>query len=347
MRYGPTELSYIDKAAWKDVYGYKKGGNEVPKDLAYLPDPPNGADNIIVADHEPHARFRRAFSAAFTEKALRQQEPLFQKYADLMVAKLDATGGRPLDLAKMFNFVTFDTMADLTFGEPLGLLETGAYTEWVASVFASVSLMPIVFLLKFYPLLRTLHRWLEPPSFAARRLANFRYSAVRVDRRLARGGPAPGSAPDIWALTLGADADHPALSLAEMHGNSELLMIAGTETTSTWLAGLVYLLLRNPDKMARLRAEIDSAAAAAADTNGAYPLPFDRLAPLPYLNACLDEALRLYPPAPLSQLRIVTQPEGRDVMGRWVPPGVRVLSFSFPFSVSFSSISHPFLPFPF
>lgn len=345
MRYGPTELSYIDKAAWKDIYGYKKGGNEVPKDLAYLPDSPNGADNIIVADHEPHARFRRAFSTAFTEKAVRQQEPLFQKYANLMVAKLDAAGGRPLDLAKMFNFVTFDTMADLTFGEPLGLLETGAYTEWVASVFASVSLMPLHFLLKFYPLLRMLHRWLEPPSVAARRLANFRYSAVRVDRRLARG-PAPGQAPDIWALTLGADKDHPALSLAEMHNNSELLMIAGTETTSTWLSGFVFLLLRNPDKMARLRAEIESAAAGpdAEDDGRVYPLPFDRLASLSYLNACLDEALRLYPPAPLGQTRIVTQPEGRDVMGRWVPPGVRVPPFLFSLLL-FQPQS--FLPFPF
>lgn len=320
MRYGPTELSYIDKAAWKDIYGYKKGGNEVLKDLAYVPISPNGAETIIAADHEPHTRLRRAFSSAFTEKALRQQEPLFQKYAGLMVAKLDATGGRPLDLAKMFNFVTFDSMADLTFGEPLGLLETGAYTDWVASVFASVSVMPLLFLLKFYPLLRLLYRWLEPPALAARRLANFRYSTVRVDRRLARGP----NKPDIWSLALGPDQDRPALSLAEMHCNAELLMIAGTETTSTWLAGLVYLLLRNPDCLACLRAEVEGVAMR-PDADGAYALPLDRLAPLPYLNACLDEALRLYPPAPLAQPRIVTRCEGQEVAGRWVPPGVRVM----------------------
>lgn len=45
---------------------------------------------------------------------------------------------------------------------------------------------------------------------------------------------------------------------------------------------------------------------------------------LPYMNACLEEGLRMFPPAPIGFLRKI-QPEGDVVDGHAVPGGVRLL----------------------
>jgi cytochrome P450 len=42
---------------------------------------------------------------------------------------------------------------------------------------------------------------------------------------------------------------------------------------------------------------------------------------LPYMNACLEEGLRMFPPAPIGFLREI-QPQGDVVDGRAVPGGV-------------------------
>ena len=79
------------------------------------------------------------------------------------------------------------------------------------------------------------------------------YSNERVDRRLARD---PGR-PDIWSHILKRkEVIDGGLSLAEMHSNASIFMLAGTETTATLLSGLTYYLLTHPEKMEKLLAEL-------------------------------------------------------------------------------------------
>lgn len=80
----------------------------------------------------------------------------------------------------------------------------------------------------------------------------------------------------------------------------------------------------NPEPYAKAKAEI-------RDTfTSAEGMTLQRLAALPYLNACLSEGLRLFPPAPDSFARVV--PEGGDtICGKFVPGGV---SYSFQLSYS-------------
>ncbi|KAK1455790.1 averantin oxidoreductase [Colletotrichum melonis] len=65
-------------------------------------------------------------------------------------------------------------------------------------------------------------------------------------------------------------------------------MIAGTETTATLLSVLTFLLCRNADKLRILCKEIRSL--------HLQDLNIINLQRLPYLNACLEEGLRMYPP---------------------------------------------------
>lgn len=86
----------------------------------------NGSPNLIQARDVDHNRQRKIFTPAFSDRALKQQEPLFLKYADLLVSKLkegvESDSEKPFDMVRMYNFTTFDIMGDLTFGEPLHML---------------------------------------------------------------------------------------------------------------------------------------------------------------------------------------------------------------------------------
>lgn len=69
-------------------------------------------------------------------------------------------------------------------------------------------------------------------------------------------------------------------------------LIAGHETTSGLLSFAIYYLLKNPDVLARARAEVDEV------LGGTAAPTFEQVHRLTYLRQVLDEALRLWPTAP-------------------------------------------------
>lgn len=134
VRFAPNDLSYTEAQAWRDICLIPKGKKENGKEIRFHAPSANGTPNLIT---EPspvrHATVRRVFSPAFSEKALKAQEPLFQKYANLMVAR--GRSNVTVNMAELLNWTTFDIMAEFAFGESLGLLEKNAYSDWVATVF--------------------------------------------------------------------------------------------------------------------------------------------------------------------------------------------------------------------
>lgn len=69
-----------------------------------------------------------------------------------------------------------------------------------------------------------------------------------------------------------------------------VLTIAGADTTALTMVALTYHVLADPDVYARLRAELESVMPDASQ----FPDPI-KLDTLPYLNAVIEESLRLYP----------------------------------------------------
>jgi cytochrome P450 len=96
---------------------------------------------------------------------------------------------------------------------------------------------------------------------------------------------------------------------------SHVLIVGGSETTATVLAGASYFLPRNPATLSRLQAEV-------RDTFKDYDeITGDSTAMLPYLNAVIEECLRLFPPSSLGLPRICP---GTTIDGRYVPVGTIV-----------------------
>ncbi|RSL59019.1 hypothetical protein CEP54_007460 [Fusarium duplospermum] len=95
------------------------------------------------------------------------------------------------------------------------------------------------------------------------------------------------------------------------------MMNAGSVTTAIALTNALYQLIRTPRAMALLREELD-----AALEPDEVIAPYDKVKHLPYLRACLDESLRLFPPT--HGLPRKTSPDGLNVMGHYVPGNTTV-----------------------
>lgn len=142
VRIAPAHLSFTAARAWRDIYSplapasSGSGWPELPKSRAFSA-PLDPADHIANAEYQDHARLRRALGPGFSDAALRRQEPMVIKYVDQLLDLLHARseGGKaPLDMAKWYNWTTFDIIGDLVFGQSFGCLDRCDYHPWISFI---------------------------------------------------------------------------------------------------------------------------------------------------------------------------------------------------------------------
>lgn len=80
---------------------------------------------------------KRQLAPAFSERALRFQEPIMHQYVDLLIPKVHEdlqNGQHPVNLREWFNYYTFDMIGNLGFGSDFAGLTTEKYHLWVKVV---------------------------------------------------------------------------------------------------------------------------------------------------------------------------------------------------------------------
>jgi cytochrome P450 len=107
-------------------------------------------------------------------------------------------------------------------------------------------------------------------------------------------------------------------SMDELWGESNLLIIAGSDTTSTAMAGTFFYLAHNPAALQKLTQEIRSTFTDVEDI-----VTGPTLNTCTYLRACIDESLRMTPPVAGALPRKVL-PGGIDIDGHYIPEGIDV-----------------------
>jgi cytochrome P450 len=270
-------------------------------------------ESIVTAPRADHSRIRRTVAHAFSDKALREQEYIVQDYIDQLISRLtDKCTEGPQDLVRWYNYTTFDIMGDLAFGEPFGCLKEGQYHEWVQLIFNGVKLYPWTQAAVYYGLtpLRAL--------FAPKKLveAKIRADANAYEKVARRLGRKDQDRKDFMSYILRHN-DERGLSLPEIQETAVVLIIAGSETTATFLSGFTYFLLQSPHVYQRLVSEIRSMFKTYEE------MTILATQDIKYLAAVVEEAFRRYPPAPNAFPRVVP-PEGAEIDGQWVPGGTTV-----------------------
>lgn len=101
---------------------HHQGSDEMAKYEKYYSPIAGTPVTLINAPREYHGQMRRALAHGFSEKRIREQEDIIEKYIDLLMSRLTEVGGGEgavaMDMVAWFNFALFDVIGDLTFGEP-------------------------------------------------------------------------------------------------------------------------------------------------------------------------------------------------------------------------------------
>lgn len=98
---------------------------------------------------------------------------------------------------------------------------------------------------------------------------------------------------------------------------------AGSASTAVAINNAMYLLLKNPECLRKLREEIDT-----VTDDDEVAIAYDKVKYLPYLRACVDEAMRVLPPTPFGLPR-KTPPEGCAILGEFVAGNTSVSMSSY------------------
>jgi cytochrome P450 len=119
---------------------------------------------------------------------------------------------------------------------------------------------------------------------------------------------------DIFTHLLGEDTEtNTRFNRAQLAANAHLLVVAGTDTVSSLVSNIFRELALNPSMQATLYEEVK----AAMDKNG--ELTCATVKSLPYLQAVIDETLRLWNPVP-SGVQAMTGHSGITIAGSFIPP---------------------------
>ncbi|KAJ3579579.1 hypothetical protein NPX13_g989 [Xylaria arbuscula] len=344
LRTGTNTLSFGSVLAIKDIYGHN---TPCLKDESYVLTAGDHYHLADVIDRADHARKRRVLSAAYAIKNLQEWEFKVVDKVERLFKKFDASCTAPLPKGQIYpdpkdvnidyrqwtNYFTLDAITDIGLSESLGLLDQGHDmvtamrpdgTTYKADI--RESLYPnarkqahLIWSYDYYKLLNKLVDII--PYYRKMTVAGINWEAIvnnASHRRLQRYKAGEKGDDFFLSLMENKKGEPNNLPWGEICAEINIMMNAGSVTTAIAVTNVLYELLKQPKILAKLREEVD----AALDPNEVVA-PFSKVKNLPYLKACLDEALRLQPPTP-QNLGRVTPPEGMNIMGEYIPGNTSV-----------------------
>ena len=283
------------------------------KDPIFRLHTPTGAQNILVADRETHTRQRRLLAHAFSESALREQEPFLQMYAGKLLDQLayECTRQEPINMTAWITFTAFDLIGHMSFGKNFGCLDRKDYVPFVRAITAMASELQLNNMWRYWGIM-SIRQFLTPKGLAGQRQMHVRTAMQTVQQRIEEGSEHR----DFLHYIVSAN-DAKGMSPAEIHVNAFSLSIAGSESTATALTGAIFLILTHPSAYHRLVKEV-------RDTHTTETgITLTSTHPLVYLDAVITETLRMYPPVAITLPRRV--PAGGEIIaGTFVPANAAV-----------------------
>ncbi|KAK2602804.1 hypothetical protein N8I77_009309 [Diaporthe amygdali] len=352
VRIAPNELSFASVQAFRDIYGPPSKTRKLfPKSKLFYD---TGIQSIAYEmDPDEHAKQYKVFAPSFRASAVRSQEHVVQDHVDLFMSQLKSRGGAGIDATAWFEWLAFDIIGrscpsldqaepsadmfnagQLAFGEPFGAVSSGEPNYWVSLLHGAVYGGSVDLLAKRIAILGPILRW--APRFsqdAADAIkAKKHHAALTLEKTRARiqMGNEHG-VQDFLAPAIDK------LSEEQLAHQGFIFLTAGAETSATALAAAVWFLSRPAYAhcLARLQDEVRSGFATYEDITG------DAVAKLPYLNAVLEETMRLMPPAPVGAPRVSP---GETVDGVFVPKGVYVSADMWSFARDPRNVEGPSAP---
>ncbi|KAK9774578.1 putative Cytochrome P450 [Seiridium cardinale] len=333
VRISPNEVSIVDKEGLVRIFGHGKGTRKASLvftitlastwwyDVWKIP----GVTESFFSSTDPanHSFLRKRVATAYSMSSILSVEPKIQAVADALWLQLDKLADEDtiVDLHDWTSFFAFDVVGTLGLGEPIGfvhqardidgIIRTICHNFWRAANMGNIPGQLIWINNPITQFIASIVSRGKHESFA--KFQNWMFSHVAT--RLAE--------------PVGVERDKDLLdhfiSMKERDGSSATpgsamieignLIGAGADTTSIGIRSVLAQLIVHQNDYQRVREEVDNAH---ATNDGA--LPYTVIEKLPYLGACIKEALRLHPSI-LWQLPREAPAEGVQIAGYHIPSG--------------------------
>ncbi|KAH9908280.1 putative cytochrome P450 [Xylariomycetidae sp. FL2044] len=308
VRISPNELSFCTPQSYRDIYG-AAGKNKkyfLKSDVFYDHPQPS-----LVYERDPvrHSEGAKLYRPAFSHQALRDQEHVVHHHTDAFVRQLTRRANQDIsiNICQATEWLTFDIIGDLAFGEPFGAVKNWEHHPWVSILLQAIYGGSVAAMGKRVPTLKLILPWLMPKDALATWQRHEVLTRGKVRRRVEIGDS--NDRQDFFAHIIRNNLQ----SEDQMVQEATTFLTAGAETSATTLASAFYFLTRHPECLQQLREELRGTFQSYDTING------DMLARLPYLNAVLEETFRIHPPVPAGLPRVSP---GEFVDGTYVPEGV-------------------------
>ena len=267
-------------------------------------------DGLLTSDGEKWRTHRRVMSPSFDHRSIASYAPVITDAATARLKTWDAQGGNAeIDVAHEMVTLTLEVISRTMFStdsDALGSRVEETIRKSMGELsFGLQHIAPVI-----------------GPFLLNRKLARIRANFQALDalmQKLIRGrGRRADSAPkDLLDRLISATDNETGFRMTDEEVRDEVIIIflAGHETSSLAATYVWYLLSLHPEEEAKLHAELD------AVLGGRVPT-YEDLAKLPYTRMVIDEAMRLYPPAPMLTGRVAHEPD--EICGYRVAKGMEI-----------------------
>ncbi|KAF8890450.1 benzoate para-hydroxylase [Infundibulicybe gibba] len=329
VRISPNHVSVADKDAVSIIYG--QGNGAFHKSDFYNAFVCDKASVFSTTNRQDHAQKRRLVSQAFSQKSMQQCSHLIHDVLNVFVGKLDemCSSGKEVDALLWFNYLAFDVLSDLAFGEAIGMVSRGSDAVAVQRPDGSMAEQHAIALVDerehlaavigIHPAFNFISKFIPDPFF----IHGHKSSNGIVDlarRRVMKRINSAAQRDDILnKLITARTQDKNSLTseqISELTAEAVTLLIAGSDTTSNSLTAIIHLVLTHPHVHSKLIALLEERVDDDIPTH-------DMVKDISYLDAVIDEGLRYHATTAIGLHRSV--PEGGAIcMGRYFPPGTEM-----------------------
>lgn len=267
---------------------------------------------LAITEKKAYAVRKRLISSIFGLRYIRRLEPIMRDCIHVAMDQLHNAcmqhgGEATVDIHHLMRALAVDIIGVTTFGESFHMVLHGSHPlpKKIEQK------MLIAGILQFLPWLKYLPGFHDRDPY----IDDFTRSIVERRRQIMK----KEHRNDWLQKLLEAVDDSPnsAFQTSDLQDEVVVLLTAGSETTANAEIFLLMLLAKHPGKLALLHEEIDR-----FYSNPAEETTADKALQMPYLQACIDETMRLY--AAMAGGSPREAPKDVTLLGYHIPKGTTV-----------------------
>ncbi|KMU88386.1 pisatin demethylase [Coccidioides immitis H538.4] len=297
VRVGPNEVSTANPEALKAIYG--AGGDFRKSDWYSVWQGLRKWDLFGERNESIHRAQRRLVSQIYSLSNMKKLEPYVDKAVVLFMTKMSEMQGQQVNMSKWAQLFAFDVIGEVTFSKRFGFMDAGKDDGAFSLIDKSLRCAAWV---GYVP-------WVY-------------WTNLRLSPIIAMRSQKEARHQDILGQLFDVSGKSQSWMTSASHRWLLAISLQGAIQRPFAISSLLYHVVKNEQCKKRLVEEIDATARANNIGHGDI-FSLETANNMPYLQACMWEALRCHPAVGMNLGRVVP-PQGVKIDGQYLPGGTVV-----------------------